>query len=128
MTIYGVAIVSGCMIAGIFVGDILGSLMGIGANVGGVGFAMLFLVLITGTGLFKIELSETTSSGLKYWQTMFIPVVTAMAASQNVVQAATGGMVAILAGFMSVILCFLFLPLLNKVLQPSQTEGELGDS
>jgi hypothetical protein len=41
MVIYGVALLSICMLAGVFVGDLLGDLIGVQANVGGVGIAML---------------------------------------------------------------------------------------
>jgi malonate transporter MadL subunit len=40
MIIYGVALLSACLLAGVFVGDLLGKLIGVEANVGGVGFAM----------------------------------------------------------------------------------------
>jgi|GEM_PF-4558671 len=40
MKIYGVAILAGCYLAGQFIGEMLGSALGIGGNVGGVGFAM----------------------------------------------------------------------------------------
>lgn len=46
MVIYGVALLSACFLAGNFLGDILGALLHVKANVGGVGFAMLFLILL----------------------------------------------------------------------------------
>ena len=125
MTIYGVAIISGCMFVGSLIGDILGRLMGVDANVGGVGFAMLFLILITGSDLYGSKLSKTTTKGLKYWQSMFIPVVAAMTASQNVVQAVSGGAIAILAGLLAVMTSFFILPLLNKIFQSYEVDEEL---
>ena len=47
MVIYGVALLSGCYMAGNVIGDILGALLGVKANIGGVGFAMLFLIIIS---------------------------------------------------------------------------------
>ena len=44
MVIYGVALLAGCYMAGNVIGDILGALLGVKANIGGVGFAMLFLI------------------------------------------------------------------------------------
>ena len=41
MVIYGVAVLSFCMVIGVFAGDLLGQLIGVEANVGGVGIAML---------------------------------------------------------------------------------------
>ena len=47
MVIYGLLIMGLCAIVGNVLGYLLGGLLGISANVGGVGFAMLFLVLVT---------------------------------------------------------------------------------
>ncbi|MDL4387894.1 malonate transporter subunit MadL [Klebsiella pneumoniae] len=47
MIIYGLMLMGLCMFAGLIVGDLLGLLLGISANIGGVGFAMLFLVVIS---------------------------------------------------------------------------------
>lgn len=125
MSIYGVAIISGCMLAGNLVGDILGEIMGIDANVGGVGFAMLFLLLVTDSGLHKNELSEVAIEGLKYWQSMYIPVVAAMTASQNVLQALSGGSLAVLAGLTTVVAGFISLPLLNRIFQSYEVDRDL---
>ncbi len=57
MTIYGAAVISCCMFLGNFIGDILGKLMGVDSNVGGVGFAMLFLILVTATEMIGSKLS-----------------------------------------------------------------------
>jgi malonate transporter MadL subunit len=47
MIIYGVALLAFCMLVGVFVGDILGELIGAEANVGGVGIAMLLLIVLS---------------------------------------------------------------------------------
>ena len=47
MVIYGVALLSFCMLVGIWAGDILGQLIGVEANVGGVGIAMLLLIVLS---------------------------------------------------------------------------------
>ena len=47
MVIYGVALLAGCYMAGNVIGDVLGALLGVKANIGGVGFAMLFLIIIS---------------------------------------------------------------------------------
>ncbi|MGI6424667.1 MAG: malonate transporter subunit MadL [Tepidanaerobacteraceae bacterium] len=128
MTIYGVAIISGCMFVGNLIGDILGELMMVNSNVGGVGFSMIFLILMTDSSLFGSKLSKSAIDGLKYWQNMYIPVVAAMTASQNVVQAMSGGVVAVVAGFLATTVCFLLLPLFNIKLFKSyldQQESEI---
>ncbi|HNR03216.1 MAG TPA: malonate transporter subunit MadL [Bacillota bacterium] len=124
MTIYGAAIIAGCMFVGSFIGDALGGLMGIDANVGGVGFSMLFLILITGSDLFGKKSSAATSEGLEYWQSMYIPVVAAMTASQNVVQAVSGGVMAVLAGLIAVAVGFALLPVLNNMFKSYEVERE----
>jgi malonate transporter MadL subunit len=48
MIIYGVALLSVCTLTGITVGQILGKLIGVPANVGGVGIAMILLILAGG--------------------------------------------------------------------------------
>jgi len=47
---------------------------------------------------------------------MFIPVIIAMAASQNVFGAISGGVLAAVAGIASVAVAFLMLPLLNSLI------------
>ena len=48
MVIYGVALLAGCMMAGLVIGDLLGEMLSIDSNLGGVGIAMLLLIFITG--------------------------------------------------------------------------------
>jgi len=47
MVIYGVGLLALCFLAGQFAGESLGVLLGIEANVGGVGFSMILLMLST---------------------------------------------------------------------------------
>lgn len=51
MAIYGVALLAACYIVGIVLGDMFGAIVGVKANVGGVGFAMLFLILLSNHGI-----------------------------------------------------------------------------
>ena len=46
MVIYGVAILALCTVVGAVLGDLLGIAIGVKANVGGVGIAMVLLVAI----------------------------------------------------------------------------------
>ena len=119
MAVYGVAILAVCYFAGILVGDIFGILLKVKANVGGVGFAMLFLILLTQYLSKKGKLPKATESGIAFWSAMYIPIVVAMAAQQNVVAAIKGGPLAILAGLVSVIVAFMFVPLLSKKVSPT---------
>jgi malonate transporter MadL subunit len=115
MLLRGVALLAGCFITGQLVGETLGRLLGIEANVGGVGFAMLFLILaqneLEKRNLFHVEMGE----GIVFWSKMYIPIIVAMSAIQNVRVAFTNGMLAVLAGIIPVVICLVFMPILaNK--------------
>ncbi|GHC32911.1 malonate transporter MadL [Kushneria pakistanensis] len=113
MVIYGVALLAGCMLVGLIIGDVLGQLLGINANLGGVGIAMLLLIFVTGYLKTHDHLPESTESGINFWNAMYIPIVVAMAASQNVAAAFSGGMVAILAGALALVLGLALVPVLT---------------
>ena len=57
MVIYGVALLAFCFISGLFLGELLGRLIGIEANLGGVGIAMLLLIGLSAYLKKKILLS-----------------------------------------------------------------------
>ena len=125
MTIYGVALLATCYIAGQLFGEGLGKMLGIDANVGGVGFAMLLLILL-GNWLQKQGLlAPETEKGIGFWSQMYIPVIVAMSATQNVSAAISGGFVALLAGVIPTAVAFAAIPLIAKLFKnPSQnTEG-----
>ncbi|MCZ6829126.1 MAG: malonate transporter subunit MadL [Gammaproteobacteria bacterium] len=46
MVIYGVALLSACTLTGLYLGELLGAAIGVQANVGGVGIAMLLLLVM----------------------------------------------------------------------------------
>ena len=115
MVIYGVALLSFCMLVGMFAGDVLGELLGVQANVGGVGIAMLLLILLTSLSSKKLRLGPPTESGIGFWSAMYIPIVVAMAAKQNVIAAVSSGWMAILAGIAAVVASFALIPLLSKL-------------
>ncbi|WP_280564878.1 MULTISPECIES: malonate transporter subunit MadL [unclassified Chromohalobacter] len=110
MVIYGVALLAGCMMIGLVIGDLLGQLLGINANLGGVGIAMLLLIFVTGYLKTRGKLPDATVSGIKFWNAMYIPIVVAMAASQNVAAAFGGGLVALLGGALAVVLGLAMVP------------------
>ncbi len=115
MVIYGVTLLAFCFISGIFLGELLGRLLGIEANLGGVGIAMLLLIGLSAYLKKKILLPSITEKGITFWSAIYIPIVVAMAAKQNVMGALDGGFVALLAGGIAVSLSFLLIPLLSKL-------------
>jgi malonate transporter MadL subunit len=115
MAIYGVALLSFCMFVGVYLGDVLGALLGVNANVGGVGFAMLFLILLANHGIDNGWLAKKSQEGIAFWSSMYIPIVVAMASLQDVVAAVKGGPLAFTAGILAVAVAFVFVPILTKM-------------
>ena len=118
MVIYGVALLSICMLAGMIIGELLGKLIGVDANVGGVGIAMLLLLLFTSWKKIRLPLSDVSERGINFWNAMYIPIVVAMAAKQNVVAAVSGGWLAIVAGVGAVAASFVLVPVLSRRREP----------
>jgi malonate transporter MadL subunit len=115
MTIYGVALLAICTLLGAFLGQVLGNVLGVKANVGGVGIAMILLIAarywLNKTG----RLTAGLKIGVEFWAMMYIPVVVAMAAQQNVVVALKGGPMVIVAAVTTVVLCFLLVWVLGRL-------------
>ncbi len=114
MIIYGTALLALCHLVGLFLGELLGIAIGVKANVGGVGIAMLLLISIRlylhGRGL----LPKETEAGVGFWGAMYIPVVVAMAAQQNVVAALRGGPVALIAAVGAVLVSACCIAVLSR--------------
>lgn len=104
--IKGLALLSFCFLAGMSCGALLGTWLGIDANVGGVGFAMAFLLLSKEHATSKGWWSGEFAFGLDFWNKLYIPIVIAMAASLNVKSALTSGILALLAGTLPVFFAF----------------------
>jgi malonate transporter MadL subunit len=115
VVIYGVSLLAGSMLAGLFLGDLLGAFLGVQANVGGVGLAMVVLILASDGLRRRGRLTPLTEQGVLFWSAIYIPVVVAMAAKQNVIAAVKGGPAAILAGVGAVVVSFLLVPLLSRI-------------
>jgi malonate transporter MadL subunit len=115
LVIYGVALLASCMLVGIFIGELLGELIGVQANVGGVGIAMLLLILVSDYLRRHGKLGSVSRRGVLFWSSIYIPVVVAMAAKQNVIAAVTGGPAAVLAGALAVIASFALVPLISRI-------------
>lgn len=120
MIIYGVALLAACLVMGLYIGELLGQLLGVQANVGGVGIAMLLLVLIAGSERMRALVTGPSGEGIKFWSAMYIPIVVAMAASQNVVAAVDGGMLALIVGVLAVVVSFLLVPLISRIGEPGE--------
>ncbi|MBC3951168.1 MULTISPECIES: malonate transporter subunit MadL [Pseudomonas] len=115
MIIYGVALLAICMLAGVILGDLLGVMLGVKSNVGGVGIAMILLICARLWMEKRGGMSKECEMGVGFWGAMYIPVVVAMAAQQNVVTALKGGPVAVLAAVGSVVLCGCTIALISRI-------------
>jgi malonate transporter MadL subunit len=115
MPIYGTALLSACLLAGLSLGRFLGGLLGVDADIGGVGIAMILLILgcdwLHRTGRMK----PPTEAGISFWGQIYVPIVVAMAASQNVLGALSGGVMAILAGLAVVTVCFVLVGVMVRL-------------
>ncbi|MFJ3467625.1 malonate transporter subunit MadL [Pseudomonas sp. NPDC090203] len=114
MIIYGVALLAICTLAGVILGDLLGVLLGVKSNVGGVGIAMILLICARLFMQKRGGMSEGCEMGVGFWGAMYIPVVVAMAAQQNVVTALKGGPIAVIAAIGSVVLCGLTIAIISR--------------
>ena len=131
MIIYGTAVLAACLIAGMIIGDALGALLHVDSNVGGVGFAMLMLIVLTDRLRRNGQFPPLSADGVLYWSAMYIPIVVAMASTQNVVSAVTGGPIAILAGLGATLVCWSLVPAVSRIggvsePLPPATEAEAG--
>ena len=121
--IYGVALLAGCMFVGSFIGNLLGLWTGLGSDIGGVGFAMVLLLILTNSKKVNKILPENYTKGINFWKEMFIPVIIAMSASQNVVSALDGGVLALVLGVGIVVIMLLLIPVFN-MLSPKEAKDE----
>jgi malonate transporter MadL subunit len=119
MIIYGTALLAVCHLLGIFLGDLLGTLIGVKTNVGGVGIAMILLIFARIYMHKRGLMPQATELGVTFWGAMYIPVVVAMAAQQNVVSALRGGPVALLAAMGALALSACTIALINRAERPA---------
>ncbi len=115
MKIYGVAILAGCFIVGQVIGNAIGQWVNIPGNMGGVAFAMFLLILVNERARKRGLIKTDTVEGIQFWNAMYIPVVVALSATQNVKAALSGGWVALVVGVAATGCCLLLVPLLSKI-------------
>ncbi|VAW00354.1 Malonate transporter, MadL subunit [hydrothermal vent metagenome] len=124
MVIYGVAILAACTLGGLFLGDLLGQVLNVKANVGGVGFAMLFLIILANLPKKLFNIDSMSRNGIAFWSSLYIPIIVAMAAKQDVVSAVAAGPVAIAAGFLAVAASFAMIPIMMSFVRNKDGGGD----
>lgn len=115
MTIFGVALLAVCTLLGALLGDLLGMALHVKSNVGGVGIAMILLILARAWLQKRGALSHPFKLGVEFWASLYIPIVVAMASIQNVAGAVKGGPVVVTAAVASVLLCWAALVVINRL-------------
>lgn len=124
MVIFGTALLAACYLAGVMIGEGIAILIGVKANVGGVGIAMILLIAcihrMQKLGWYVPE----TAKGVTFWAAMYIPVVVAMASTQNVIVAVESGPLALLAAVLTFLTCFFFVGIINRVIERSHIAAE----
>jgi malonate transporter MadL subunit len=114
MVIYGIALLGICTLIGLMLGALLGSLFGIDANVGGIGIAMFLLMYFSSSLSTRFQIGNISEKGITFWSMIYIPIVVAMAAKQNVIGALDSGLMALIAGITVVAVSFLFIPIITN--------------
>ena len=123
MKIYGVALLAGCFLLGKIIGNILGALININSDIGGVGFAMFLLMLSSIYLRKKGWLVQESERGIWFWSSIYIPIVVAMASTLNVKAAVSGGSIAILAGIGVTVVCLFLVPVIAKIGRKNESES-----
>jgi malonate transporter MadL subunit len=123
--IFGTMLLAACLLLGRCLGGFLAGQLGVEGDVGGVGFAMITLML----GMVAIRKGgldgPAFQAGIGYWAAMYIPIVVALAATQNVWGALRGGGVAVAAGVATVVVAWAAVPMLAG--QPTAAGKPTGD-
>jgi malonate transporter MadL subunit len=125
MNISGVALLALCTLIGQVLGESLGYALGVKANVGGVGIAMLLLIMARIWLHKRGLLSSGVNQGVTLWGSLYIPIVVAMAAQQDVVAAVKGGPMVVLGGIGVVAMCFAMVAFLGRLAGPTETMDQI---
>ncbi len=123
MKIYGVALLAACFLLGKILGNLLGALINIDSDIGGVGFAMFLLMLSSIYLRKKGWLVQESERGILFWSSIYIPIVVAMAATLNVKAAVSGGFIAILAGIGATVVALFLVPVIAKIGRKNESES-----
>lgn len=125
LIIFGVALLAICTLVGGIVGELLGAALGVKSNVGGVGIAMILLILARLWLARSGRLDREVRFGIEFWGALYIPIVVAMAAQQNVVLAIGSGPLVLVAALLTVALCLVAVASISRLGGPVETMDEI---
>ncbi len=120
MAIYGVTLLAACTFLGAWIGRMLGALLGLNSDIGGVGFSMVILMLVSNYLEKKKLLNKKAKNGIKFWSAMYIPIVVAMVMNQNVLAAISDGPIALIGGILAVVVLFPLIKPITKLAHPTE--------
>lgn len=89
---------------------------------------MLLLILVSERMRRSGWLPQPTRDGVLFWSAIYIPIVIAMAASQNVRDAVSGGPAAIIAGVLTVIVSLALVPVISRLGRSDESDPWISDS
>jgi malonate transporter MadL subunit len=84
---------------------------------------MIMLLLLSNFTSPKFTMSSVTEQGIGFWSAMYIPIVVAMAARQNVAGALSSGWMAIVAGVVAVSASFAMIPVIARFGQKDRDDS-----
>jgi len=125
MIILGVALLALCTLAGSLLGELLGALLGVKSNVGGVGIAMILLIVARIALARGALLGRDLRLGIEFWGALYIPIVVAMATEQNVILALRSGPLVIIAAILTVAVCLIAVAILARLCGPMETMDQI---
>ena len=76
---------------------------------------MLLLILASAQLQTSGRMAMPTQNGVLFWSSIYIPIAVAMAASQNVRAAVSGGTTAMVAGAVVVVVSFTMVPWISRI-------------
>lgn len=111
--IFGFAILSVFYLVGKLIGMFFGSFVNV-EDIGGVAFAMLFLVLLTNSKWWG-KVDANIKHGIEIASALYLPVVVAMVFQTDVAGAFASGPVALVAGLSALIFGLLLVNLISRL-------------
>jgi len=125
MIIFGVALLALCTLVGAFLGELFGAALGVKSNVGGVGIAMILLIVARVWLARSGRLDREVRFGIEFWGALYIPIVVAMAAQQNVILAVRSGPLVIIGALVTVAVCLAAVALISRLSGRTETMDEI---
>ncbi len=120
---FGTVLIALSLLAGTALGSILGSLFNLDTEVGSVGFGILIFLFLISVLKSTRHFSPDLEKGILFWKQLYIPIVIAMASTQDVFSAMSKGGIAIACGAAPVLLTIAIMFLLRERLESHEADS-----